>query len=225
MQVKLAHMRWPSLVDGHTSEWFVWSQPLKRFCTRYGEVQCDVNLSCVGRQKLGGLQPFSLILFLELKLLCIFGVKSWSEHIKRCLESTLTTHFNHPFLLTSTLKTGSCVMALFGSSLIKIQSQSNRNLILAGLTFRYPTDCRWVFDQEQVVRLQVTHIGSYIGHKLSREIPLFLIALLHCDTFYLTLNFLEHIVVLLDHLKSKLSRAQFLLHLKEQLLLFILRSH
>ena len=35
----------------------------------------------------------------------------------------------------------------------------------------------------------------------------------------LTLNFLEHIVVSLDHLKSKFSRAQFLLNPKEKVLI------
>jgi hypothetical protein len=39
----------------------------------------------------------------------------------------------------------------------------------------------------------------------------------------LTLNFLEHYVVSLDHLKSKLSRAQFLLDPKEKLLLVVFK--
>ena len=41
----------------------------------------------------------------------------------------------------------------------------------------------------------------------------------------LTLNFLEKIVVLLDHLKSKHSTAQIFLYLSEILLLMVLRSH
>ena len=41
----------------------------------------------------------------------------------------------------------------------------------------------------------------------------------------LTFNFLERIIVSLDLLDSKLSRTQFLLYLKEKLLLMIFKSH
>ena len=42
---------------------------------------------------------------------------------------------------------------------------------------------------------------------------------------FLTLNTLNCIVISVDDLKSKLSRAQFVLYLKEKLLVMVLRQH
>ena len=80
------------------------------------------------------IEIFVVILFLKLKLLWSFEVKSWSERIINC-----RTCHNCSCLLTLALKTGYMYHGTTGSGLIEIQSQRDRKLW-------YCIDCRWGHD-------------------------------------------------------------------------------
>ena len=77
---------------------------------------------------------FLINLFLKLKLCVNFWSQKFAPTYYQCLEYAMTTHFNHSFLLTLTLKTRTYVMALLGLISLKF----NPNMIIILILYRLP---------------------------------------------------------------------------------------
>jgi hypothetical protein len=79
-------------------------------------------------RKINGPTKKLVILFLKLKKNReVFSSQKSAQTYYQCQESIITTRFNRSFLLTTALKTRTCVMVLYWFQLIKIESQPNQN--------------------------------------------------------------------------------------------------
>ena len=84
---------------------------IKSFYSRYGEVSCGANFSCVGRKKSRGLFKNGNFIFNNEIIVNFLSLKLVQTYYQ-CLDSAITDHFDRLFLFILTLKTKICVMAL-----------------------------------------------------------------------------------------------------------------
>ena len=108
------------------------TEHLKRFCAKFGEVYGGAPWRKI---EIGRTANFSVILFLELKLLWIFETKKLAQTYHPCLQSTISSQAMTLVLLTLALRTMTCAMAL----LVPIESKLSSSPIQITIPYRLPT--------------------------------------------------------------------------------------
>ena len=108
------------------------NQSLMNVYTRYGEVWSGANFPMYEDKNQEGCN-FLVILFLKWNNYEFWSQK-FAQAYSQCLELTMTAHFDYSFLLTLTLKTRTCVVAL----LVPTCSNLNPNLIEILIPYKLP---------------------------------------------------------------------------------------
>ena len=94
---------------------------------------------------------FLVIIFLKLKLLCIFGSHNLSWTYYQCLASAVIAHFKCSFFFALALKLGTCVMALLVPTWSKLWHPIVSRMIEIVAPYRFPMGSRLALGASSIV--------------------------------------------------------------------------